>query len=408
VPEPSACGGMYLAPHNTRSPLLRTSRQPIFRGTTPACRPAVVSRRSPRLRSGGPRARLPDHPRLQHAKILVLRSRAGPPPRVREAASRRRAPGRRIALVELRRPDQFFVINLEGRGVTFDVMMLDVVWVAEFAAAAGWHARPLALAVPRAELRRTFRPRSRPPRGTAACGRCRWLMNVGVLYYRTDLLARSIGWPRRGPGEALVDQVVRVARRRARSKTEGGRLAGRSTRAHRQRAGGDLGQARACSAPTAPSSRRRARGRVGKSFLARADRLRREPVVGDRGRRGAEPAPLRRRAARSSCATGPTRWTSSRRRVAGARPVVGIRARSGPCRRRLAKRAASSGGAHLGVTPPHAPIPRWPRSWSASWRAPTRRKALTVGRRPEPTRMALYRDPDVVRVRSRLSRPCTT
>ena len=32
---------------------------------------------------------------------------------------------------------QFFVINLEGRGAAFDVMMLDVVWVAEFARA-GW------------------------------------------------------------------------------------------------------------------------------------------------------------------------------------------------------------------------------------------------------------------------------
>ncbi|MGH7388158.1 MAG: extracellular solute-binding protein, partial [Candidatus Rokuibacteriota bacterium] len=45
---------------------------------------------------------------------------------------------------------QFYVINLEGRSPGFDVMMLDVIWVPEFARA-GW-LLDLGSRVPRAEL----------------------------------------------------------------------------------------------------------------------------------------------------------------------------------------------------------------------------------------------------------------
>ena len=71
---------------------------------------------------------------------------------------------------------QFYVINLEGslghgRGPGFDVMMLDVIWVPEFARA-GWLLDLTPLARARASWTRTF-PRPRRPRaGRAACGRC--------------------------------------------------------------------------------------------------------------------------------------------------------------------------------------------------------------------------------------------
>ena len=102
---------------------------------------------------------------------------------------------------------QFFVINLEGRNAGFDVMMLDVIWVPEFARA-GW-LLDLTDRVPPHELAPYF------PSAVAAAtwgGRTwafPWNMNVGLLYYRTDLLARyGLGPPR--TWDELVDQVGRI------------------------------------------------------------------------------------------------------------------------------------------------------------------------------------------------------
>jgi multiple sugar transport system substrate-binding protein len=83
---------------------------------------------------------------------------------------------------------QFYVINLEGRSPGFDVMMLDCIWVPEFARA-GWLADLTAHLTPD-ELAPYFA--SAVTAGTYA-GRVwalPWNMNVGLLYYRTDLLAR--------------------------------------------------------------------------------------------------------------------------------------------------------------------------------------------------------------------------
>jgi multiple sugar transport system substrate-binding protein len=83
---------------------------------------------------------------------------------------------------------QFFVINLEGRSAGFDVLMLDVIWVPEFARA-GWLL----------DLTDRWPPGDRTthfPATVAAAtldGRVwavPWVMNVGLLYYRRDLLAR--------------------------------------------------------------------------------------------------------------------------------------------------------------------------------------------------------------------------
>jgi multiple sugar transport system substrate-binding protein len=102
---------------------------------------------------------------------------------------------------------QFYVINLEGRSPSFDVLMLDVIWVPEFAEA-GW-LLDLTPHVGPAELAPHF-----PAAVEAATWRGRvwampWLMNVGVLYYRADLLDRHGLDPPRTWDE-LAAQVVRI------------------------------------------------------------------------------------------------------------------------------------------------------------------------------------------------------
>ena len=107
---------------------------------------------------------------------------------------------------------QFFVINLEGslgrgRGPGFDVMMLDVIWVPEFARA-GWLYDLTASLAP-GELDAHF-----PAAAAAAIFNDRvwalpWNFNVGLLYYRADLLARHGLSPPRTDAE-LVESVRRI------------------------------------------------------------------------------------------------------------------------------------------------------------------------------------------------------
>lgn len=112
---------------------------------------------------------------------------------------------------------QFFVINLEGGRPGFDVMMLDVIWVSEFARA-GWlldltpHLEPDELAphFPSAVAAAVYQGRT---------WALPWLMNVGLLYYRRDLLDRH----GLGPPETYEDLVSQIERVRA---GEGGRLHG--------------------------------------------------------------------------------------------------------------------------------------------------------------------------------------
>src|SRR6266851_4359726 len=76
---------------------------------------------------------------------------------------------------------QFYVINLEGGSPPFDVMMLDVIWVPEFARAVQ-------------EGRLWALP---------------WFMNVGLLYYRADLLAKY-GFRAPETYDELIEQVRRI------------------------------------------------------------------------------------------------------------------------------------------------------------------------------------------------------
>ena len=83
---------------------------------------------------------------------------------------------------------QFYVINLEGGSPPFDVMMLDVIWVPEFARA-GW-ILDLTGRVPSAERDGHFASAIEPATQDGRLWALPWFMNVGLLYYRKDLLAK--------------------------------------------------------------------------------------------------------------------------------------------------------------------------------------------------------------------------
>jgi multiple sugar transport system substrate-binding protein len=105
---------------------------------------------------------------------------------------------------------QFFVINLEGargRGPGFDVMMLDVIWVPEFARA-GWLLDLTPFLAPD-ELAAHFPAAAEAARWDGRVWALPWNFNVGVLYYRADLLARHGLSPPRTDAE-LTQAVRRI------------------------------------------------------------------------------------------------------------------------------------------------------------------------------------------------------
>jgi len=93
---------------------------------------------------------------------------------------------------------QFYVINLEGGSADFDVLSMDVIWVPEFARA-GW-LRDLGHLLP-PEERGDFFPG--PVEADCWAGRMYavpWYIDAGLLYYRSDLLARyGLDVPRTWP-----------------------------------------------------------------------------------------------------------------------------------------------------------------------------------------------------------------
>jgi multiple sugar transport system substrate-binding protein len=113
---------------------------------------------------------------------------------------------------------QFYAINLEGGSPGFDVMMLDVIWVPEFARA-GWLLDLTPRLVP-GETDPHF------PSAVAAAtydGRVwalPWNMNVGMLYYRTDLLGRY-GFEPPKTWDELVRQVRHIRAAEGDPKLEG-------------------------------------------------------------------------------------------------------------------------------------------------------------------------------------------
>jgi multiple sugar transport system substrate-binding protein len=113
---------------------------------------------------------------------------------------------------------QFYVINLDGGTPSFDVLMLDVIWVPEFAQA-GW-LLDLSPWVSPEELAPHF-----PAAAEAAVWKDRvwglpWNMNVGVLYYRADLLARH-GLTPPADWQSVVAQAERIRAAEADARLDG-------------------------------------------------------------------------------------------------------------------------------------------------------------------------------------------
>jgi multiple sugar transport system substrate-binding protein len=85
---------------------------------------------------------------------------------------------------------EMFLTALEGGADDFDVFAIDVVWAPEFARA-GWLA-DLSAAFPPARLREEFLPRAVD--AVTLNGRVYavpWFLDVGLLYYRTELVPRA-------------------------------------------------------------------------------------------------------------------------------------------------------------------------------------------------------------------------
>jgi multiple sugar transport system substrate-binding protein len=110
---------------------------------------------------------------------------------------------------------QFFVINLEGslgrrQGPGFDVMMLDVIWVPEFARA-GW-LLDLTTSLTPGELDGHFPAAAAAARWDGRVWALPWNFNVGLLYYRADLLRRhGVDPPRTDVDLVRAVQLIRAA-----------------------------------------------------------------------------------------------------------------------------------------------------------------------------------------------------
>ena len=104
---------------------------------------------------------------------------------------------------------QFFLTSLEGGSCDFDLFVVDTVWVAEFARA-GWLA-DLSEAFPPDTVRRDFLagPADAVIVGDKTCA-LPWYGDVGILFYRTDLVERA---PR--TYAELLDFAGKVRRDRA-------------------------------------------------------------------------------------------------------------------------------------------------------------------------------------------------
>lgn len=102
---------------------------------------------------------------------------------------------------------QFYVINLEGGRAGFDVLMMDVIWVPEFARA-GWLLDLTPFLAP-GELEPHFPAAVEAATHAGRLWAIPWIMNVGLLYYRADLLAKYGLRPPESYDE-LVDQVRRI------------------------------------------------------------------------------------------------------------------------------------------------------------------------------------------------------
>ncbi|HEX6994960.1 MAG TPA: ABC transporter substrate-binding protein [Gammaproteobacteria bacterium] len=105
---------------------------------------------------------------------------------------------------------QFYVINLRGGSRDFDVLALDVIWVAEFARA-GWIADVTDL-LPADEREALFAASLEAVTYEGRQYAVPWFVDAGLLYYRKDLLERHGFAPPRTWTE-LADAARTIAKR---------------------------------------------------------------------------------------------------------------------------------------------------------------------------------------------------
>jgi multiple sugar transport system substrate-binding protein len=392
VPEPSACGGMVsgtIARVTPRIFKLAAAQYFVVRGRRAAL--LVVVAALVAGCTGGPAAQGPITLVFKHAKIL---GPADPVPGLLKEFERRH-PGVRVQAESLSwnsdDQHQFFVINLEGRGAAFDVMMLDVIWVAEFARA-GW-LLDLSPWVSAAELAPHFPSTIEPATWSGHVWAMPWLMNVGILYYRADLLAKHRLQPPK-TWEALVDQIERIRTAERDPRLDGVLWQGRQYEGLTVNALEAMwaNGARVFGADGAifPEEERAAGGL---SFL-------RALIVS-----GVSPSwvtaadeELSRRHFGDGRAIFLRNWPYAMDLFQAAGSPVRGRVGIAPLPGRVggAASAASSGGAHLGVNR----RTRHPELAAALVRflaGAQAQKAMAMGGALNPTRMALYHDGDVVR-----------
>lgn len=102
---------------------------------------------------------------------------------------------------------QFYVLNLEGGSSDFDVLSLDVIWVPEFARA-GW-LRDLTGLLPPGDTDDFFPGPRQAVTFEGHVYAIPWFVDVGLLFYRRDLLAKyGVPVPRRWP--ELVEACIRI------------------------------------------------------------------------------------------------------------------------------------------------------------------------------------------------------
>ena len=348
--------------------------------------------------SGPPESQGPITLVIKHAKIL---GPVDPIPRLL-AEFEAEHPGIRVKAEVLPwtsdEQRQFLVINLEGGRPGFDVMMLDCIWVPEFARA-GW-LLDLTPSVSPGELSAHFPSAVAAGTYRGSTWALPWFMNVGLLYYRADLLARYGFRPPPTHADMLEQiRVIRAAERNPRLEgylwqgkqyeglvvnvleglwADGTSLLGEDGRVFPDpaRAAQVLGSLRALiDTGASPAwvtaadeeSTRRPFGNGEAIFLRSwpyAVDLFERPGSPVRGKVGLAPLP---------------------RHEAG-RPAPG-----------------STGGAHLAITR-HTRHPAEAVELARFLSGPAAQRAMTASGATKPTRMALYHDPELVRASPSLPR----
>jgi multiple sugar transport system substrate-binding protein len=288
---------------------------------------------------------------------------------------------------------QFYVINLEGRSPGFDVMMLDCIWVPEFARA-GW-LLDLTTRIGPDELAPYFSSTVAAATYGGRVWALPWNFNVGLLYYRADLLAKY-GFRPPDTYEELIEQVGRIRAGERDPKLEGYVWQGKQYEglvvnvleafwAHGARLLADDGEIFPDPARAADALR----------FLRRLIETGVSPAWTT-----AADEELSRRAFGDGHAIFLRNWPYALDLFHGKDSAVRDKVALAPLpgRARGERGFGSTGGAHLGVSR-RSRHPDLAVALARHLTTESAQRAIALGAALSPTRQALYRDPELVRER---------